>query len=80
MIKASALIALFQQALDEKWGYIIGHSGAIWTQAKQDAATDEMAIKYGSKWIGQRAADCSGLFAWAFRELGGSIAHGSNSI
>lgn len=80
MIKASALIALFQQALDEKWGYIIGQSGAVWTQAKQDAATDEMAIKYGSKWIGQRVADCSGLFAWAFRELGGSIAHGSNSI
>ena len=34
----------------------------------------------GWKWIGRRVADCSGLFAWAFKELGGSIAHGSNSI
>lgn len=34
----------------------------------------------GAKWIGHRVADCSGLFAWAFKELGGTIAHGSNSI
>ena len=34
----------------------------------------------GAKWIGHRVADCSGLFAWAFQALGGSISHGSNSI
>ena len=38
------------------------------------------AALYGSKWTGRKVADCSGLFRWAFAELGGSIAHGSNSI
>lgn len=37
--------------------------------------------RYGEKWIGHQVFDCSGLFPWAFRQLGGgSIAHGSNSI
>ena len=80
MIAASALIAKYQQALSEGWGYILGQSGAVWTQIKQDAATDEMTIRYGSRWIGKRVADCSGLFYWAFKELGGSIYHGSNTI
>lgn len=34
----------------------------------------------GSKWIGHTVADCSGLFAWAFKQLGGKIYHGSNTI
>ena len=80
MIAVLALIALFQQALSEKWGYIWGASGQTWTKAKQDAATREMTVKYGSKWIGHRVADCSGLFAWAFKQLGGYIYHGSNTI
>ena len=80
MIAANDLIAKFRQALDEGWGYIWGQSGATWTQAKQNAATRSMTVKYGSRWIGRRVADCSGLFAWAFRELGGSIYHGSNTI
>ena len=80
MIQASALIALFQRALDERWGYIWGAKGQTWTKAKQEAATRAQTVKYGAKWIGQRVADCSGLFAWAFKELGGSIYHGSNTI
>ena len=80
MIAASDLIAKFRQALDEGWGYIWGQSGATWTQAKQNAATRAMTVKYGSRWIDKRVADCSGLFAWAFRELGGKIYHGSNTI
>ena len=80
MIAVLELIALFQKALSEKWGYIWGASGQTWTKAKQDAATREMTVKYGKKWIGHRVADCSGLFAWAFKQLGGSIYHGSNTI
>ena len=80
MITAAALIDKFRQALDEGWGYIWGESGAVWTQAKQDAATRDTTIRYGSRWIGKKVADCSGLFSWAFKQLGGSIAHGSNSI
>lgn len=80
MIKASDLIGLFQQALDEKWGYIWGTRGQVWTQASQDRATRDMTVRYGKKWVGRRVADCSGLFVWAFKELGGSIYHGSNTM
>ncbi len=80
MIEAAALVGKFRQALREGWGYIWGQSGGIWTHEKQSAATRSMTVRYGSRWIGKRVADCSGLFAWAFRELGGSIYHGSNTI
>ena len=79
-IRASQLIKLFKQALKEKWGYIWGASGETWTKAKQDAATRDMTVKYGSKWIGKRVADCSGLFSWAFKSLGGYMYHGSNTM
>ena len=80
MIKASDLIRLFQQALDEEWGYIWGMRGQVWTQASQNRATREMTVRNGQKWVGRRVADCSGLFVWAFRELGGDIYHGSNTM
>lgn len=80
MITAQALIDKFQYALDNKWGYIWGKAGQIWTKAQQDAATREQTVKYGSKWIGHHVADCSGLFAWAFKELGGYMYHGSNTM
>ena len=80
MVKASALISLFRQALAEEWGYIWGQRGDVWTQAEQDAATREMTVLYGQQHVGKRVADCSGLFVWAFRTLGGSIYHGSNTI
>ena len=79
-IKASALIDLFRQALEEEWGYIWGKSGQTWTQASQNAATREQTKRYGQKWVGRRVADCSGLFVWAFKQLGGSIYHGSNTM
>lgn len=79
-IKASDLIDLFRQALEEKWGYIWGKSGQTWTQASQNAATREQTKRYGQKWVGRRVADCSGLFVWAFKQLGGSIYHGSNTM
>jgi hypothetical protein len=80
MISAQALIDKFQFAIDNHWGYIWGTAGVEWTAAKQAAATREMTVKYGKQWIGHTVADCSGLFAWAFRQLGGSIYHGSNTI
>lgn len=79
-IYADQLIKLFKQAEREHWGYIWGAAGETWTQAKQDAETRDMTVKYGSKWIGRRVADCSGLFCWAFKSLGGYIYHGSNTI
>ena len=86
MITTQELIAKFRQALEEKWGYIWGTAGVQWTAAKQkelEQTTDpdrEQGRRYGKKWIGHRVADCSGLFSWAFRQLGGTMYHGSNTM
>lgn len=80
MILASALIEKFKYALSNNWGYIWGQSGDVWTQAKQDNATREQTVKYGQKWVGHRVADCSGLFYWAFKQLGGYMYHGSDTM
>ena len=100
-ILAADLIAKFQYALDNKWGYILGTWHTKWTQELQNqkvnyiknkygdnwknsqAAKDDdyyYAALYGSQWIGQWVTDCSGLFYWAFKELGGYMYHGSNSM
>lgn len=80
MVKAQDLVDLFRQALCDGWGYIYGTAGTMWTQAKQDAATDDMAKKYGQKWVGRMVVDCSGLFVWSFKKLGGEMYHGSNTM
>jgi hypothetical protein len=86
MITPEALIAKFRQALDEHWGYIWGTAGEAWTEAKQkelEKTTDSSRAqgrKYGSKWIGHTVADCSGLFSWAFKKLGGTMYHGSDTM
>ena len=101
MISTEALIAKFQYALDNDWGYIWGAAGIMWTAAKQQDKVNYMVRKYGAnwknsqeakadtyypaaangtKWIGHMVADCSGLFTWAFKQLGGSMYHGSNTM
>ena len=86
VISTEALIAKFQEALDNNWGYIWGTAGVMWTAAKQkqlEQTTDadrKSGREYGSKWIGHTVADCSGLFAWAFKQLGGYMYHGSNTM
>ena len=86
VISTEALIAKFQKALDDKWGYIWGTAGEKWTETKQanlEKTTDEdrkQGRQYGSKWIGKTVADCSGLFSWAFRQLGGYMYHGSDTM
>ena len=80
MIPVRSLVNAAMQAYEEKWGYIWGKSGQVWTQANQDNATRDMTVRYGQKWVGKRVADCSGLMVFAFRELGGEIYHGSNTV
>ena len=86
VISSQALIEKFQQALDDHWGYIWGTAGEYWTKERQaqiEKTTDTsraMSRKYGSKWIGYMVADCSGLFSWAFKQLGGYMYHGSNTM
>lgn len=79
-IKAQDLINLFWRARKERWGYIWDGRGQVWTQEMQDKATREMTVQYGQKWVDRRVADCSGLFVWAYGEMGEKIFHGSNTI
>ena len=65
---------------DEKWGYIYGAYGQIWTQAMQNAATDEQIKKYGQQWVGKHVIDCSGVWYLAMKELGSYMYHGSNTM
>ena len=95
------LIAKFQYAYDNKWGYILGQWHITWTQALQNQKVNYITKKYGAnwknsaaaknddyyyaalygaKWIGKTVTDCSGLFYWAFKELGGYMYHGSNTM
>lgn len=86
MIKPADLIAKFQKAEHDKWGYIWGTAGVKWTEEKQkelEKTTDPdraQGREYGMKWIGHVVADCSGLFKWAFKQLGGEMYHGSNTM
>ena len=86
MITANDLVSKFRQALEDNWGYIWGTSGVKWTAAKQkqlEQTTDSdraVSRQYGSKWIGHMVADCSGLFVWAFKQLGSTMYHGSNTM
>ena len=86
MISTSALIDKFKYALENDWGYIYGTAGVKWTadrQAELEKTTDNDHAQgrlYGKKWIGHMVADCSGLFKWAFKELGGEMYHGSNTM
>lgn len=77
---------------NEKWGYIYGQMGEIWTAEKQAAleakyysnptkyADYKMGALYGKKWIGKRVIDCSGLVRWAMLKFLISVYHGSNSL
>lgn len=91
-VKAKDFVEKIEQAYTEKWGYIWAQSGATWTQAKQTSLEKkynsdpqkysdyEMGAKYGSRWIGHKVADCSGLPYGVLKKMGISIYHGSNSI
>ena len=86
MIEAIDLVAKFQYALDNDWGYIWGTAGVEWTAKKQEQlekTTDEnraMSRKYGKKWIGHYVSDCSGMFVWAYKQFGMSMSHISSNI
>ena len=88
MIAAQTLIEKFRQSLDEGWGYIYGATHEMWSSEKQkeyerkyaDDTDRQNSCKYGGKWAGHWVTDCSGLFHYWFSQLGGRIAHGSNTI
>lgn len=88
MIQAKALIAKFQYALDHDYGYIYGKEHVLWSKEKQEAYVRDYSddpqrkasCEYGGKWAGHYVTDCSGLFSWAFKQLGGTMYHGSNTM
>ena len=65
----------------QKVSYMVSKYGTGWKN-NSEAKSDNyyMAAMYGDKWIGHNVADCSGLFRWAFDQLGGAISHSSNRI
>lgn len=77
-IPVSEIYPYLEMMLKEKWGYIWGKSGQIWTQANQDAATDSMIVKYGQKWVGHHVIDCSGVIVYIWKKYGLKIEHSSN--
>lgn len=79
-VNVNDLIAHCMRFYTEGWGYIYGAYGQIWTQAKQDAATDEQTRKYGQQWVGKHVIDCSGVWYLAMKELGSYMYHGSNTM
>lgn len=70
------------QALqNEKVKYMKTTYGSDWQnsdKAKKDSSYS--TAMYGDRWIGKWVTDCSGLFYWAFKELGGYMYHGSNTM
>ena len=50
MISSAALVEKFQYALDDKWGYIYGTAGDLWTESKQKQKVNYMISKYGTSW------------------------------
>lgn len=79
MITAKDFVQKVLIPVDEKWGYIWGKRGQVWTKEEQENATRDTTRLYGAKWIGKRVCDCSGLVTWAAGELGLQVYHGSNT-
>lgn len=88
LIVAKDVIAIFRQAYLDNYGYIYGMKHELWSEAKQKDYVAKnsgnpdkaMSCKVGGKWAGHWVTDCSGLFSWAFKKLGGYMPHGSNSM
>ena len=92
-MKASVFIAWLRYTVVNKWGYIWGKCGILWTQARQNALVAKynsdpvkysdykMGALYGARWVGHFVADCANLLRWAAKKSGDDKVHsGSNLI
>lgn len=87
-IPLASVYSYLKQMLSEKWGYIFGTAGIMWTAEKQktiesrmaDNPNYEMSVQYGQKWIGHTVTDCSGVMVYIWKQFGLKIPHGVNSI
>lgn len=61
--------------------YMVTKYGSNWKNSESAKKDNHYGTAmYAQKWVGRMVSDCSGLFVYAFRQNGGSIYHGSNSI
>lgn len=79
-IPVSELYRYLQMMLDDHWGYIWGTAGILWTEKRQAATDNEMAQRYGKRWIGHMVTDCSGVLVYIYKQFGLKIPHGSSSM
>ena len=79
-IPVGELYRYLDMMLRDKWGYIYGTAGILWTASRQATTTNDMAQKYGAKWIGHRVTDCSGVMVYIWKQFGMTIPHGSSSM
>lgn len=67
MISNTALVPKFQEALTDKWGYIWGKAGEMWTKAKQATLEKQMVNKYGTNWKTNSEAKTDTYYWSAYR-------------
>lgn len=75
MITAKELVLFVLMAFSEKWGYVWGGQGQLytkalaekWGKAKRSGKSWEYYVVQCAKWIGHIIVDCSGLIVEAFR-------------
>ena len=65
-IKAADLVAYFEQALIENWGYIFGASGQEWTEARQKNIVNKMVNIYGTYWKNNSEAKTNNYYLSAY--------------
>lgn len=86
MIDVAKIIEMFFYILSLNAGYIWGTAGVAWTKKRQENINNTteskyaQARKYGAKWIGHIVFDCSGMFSYTFKQLGGYMYHGSHTM
>ena len=80
-VKNTDIVKYFQKAVKEKWGYVWGLNGQLYTQAMADKfkKTKQSTSKWRSpetywtedckRWIGKMAADCSGGIVGAIKSI-----------
>lgn len=88
MIPLNGLYRHLEEMLDNKWGYIYGTAGELWTEQKQSAYRDKWeddptrgtSSKYGGKWVCHIVTDCSGVMVYIWAAYGLTIPHGSSTM
>ncbi|MBQ7372366.1 MAG: SH3 domain-containing protein [Blautia sp.] len=80
MIPVKGMYDMLKMMLNDRWGYIYGTAGVLWTAEKQQSSEDETTRQYGAQWIDHMVSDCSGVMVYIWKKYGLKIPHGSNSM